>query len=190
MIPIALDPRFARLAVAGNGALALRRYRALRAAGAEGALLFADAPALGLEDDFAEAAGDGFRPHLPGVEDFAFLHVLWIADLDAARAEALANEARATGILVNVEDRVEYCDFHSVAEVRRGDLLITVSTGGRAAGLASVIREDLETRFGPEWAARVAEIAEHRAAWRRDEYISMREARARIAEHVRAEGWL
>ncbi|EGO96269.1 Siroheme synthase, partial [Acidiphilium sp. PM] len=44
MIPIALDPRLTSLAVAGNGTLALRRYRALRAAGAEGALLFSDDP--------------------------------------------------------------------------------------------------------------------------------------------------
>lgn len=189
MIPIALDPRFARLAVAGNGPLALRRYRALRAAGADRALLFADAPEVGLEDDFTEVAGEAFRPRLPGVEDFAFLHVLWIVDLAEDRAEALAKEARATGILVNVEDRLPFCDFHSVAELRRGDLLITVSTGGKAAGLASVIREDLETRFGPEWEGRVAEIATRRAEWRR-ERISMPEARQRIEDHVRAEGWL
>lgn len=189
MIPIALDPHFASLAVAGNGALTLRRYRALRDAGADHALLFADAPAIGLEDDFAEIAGTAFRRHLPGSADFATLHVLWIVDLPQDRAEALAREARASGILVNVEDCPPFCDFHSVAELRRGDLLITVSTGGKAAGLASVIREALQTRFGPEWADRVSNIAERRAGWRR-EGVPMAEARRRIEDHVRTEGWL
>lgn len=189
MIPIALDPRFARLAVAGNGPLALRRYRALRDAGADDALIFADSPQAGLEEAFRDTAGNRLRPRLPDAEDFAGVHAVWIVDLDDDRAVPLAKAARAAGTLVNVEDRLPFCDFHSVAELRRGDLLITVSTGGRAAGLAGVIRENLEACFGEEWADRVAEIAERRAGWRRAR-MTMSEVHQRIKEHVRIKGWL
>ena len=69
---------------------------------------------------------------------------------------------------MNVEDRPALCDFHSVAEVRRGDLLLTVSTGGASPGLAARIRARLAAEYGAEWADRLALLREHRAQWRRD----------------------
>ncbi len=59
----------------------------------------------------------------------------------------LAQLARDAGVLVNVEDVPDLCDFHVPAAVRRGDLLLTVSTGGRAPGLSRILREWLETPF-------------------------------------------
>jgi precorrin-2 dehydrogenase/sirohydrochlorin ferrochelatase len=174
MIPLALDPKFVRVAVAGNGALALRRLLALRAAGAKEAVLFADAPT----PDLAAAAGA-----------LADLHVLWIVDVEPARAAELADLARSLRVLVNVEDVPAYCDFHSVAEVRRGDLLLTISTGGAAPGLAGSIRRALENCFGPEWAERVSEIAELRRGWRADG-VAMPEAARRIDRLVAARCWL
>jgi precorrin-2 dehydrogenase/sirohydrochlorin ferrochelatase len=185
MIPLALDPKFCRVAVAGNGDLALRRLRALRRAGAAEALVFADAPNAAL----AAEAGAQLRPHLPGLADVAPLHALWIVDLPEDVAETLATAARAAKILVNVEDRPAFCDFHSVAELRRGDLLLTVSTNGAAPGLAGTIRRGLETCFGPEWDDRVAELAALRAGWR-DEGVKMSEAARRINAIVEAGCWL
>jgi precorrin-2 dehydrogenase/sirohydrochlorin ferrochelatase len=185
MIPLALDPKFCRVAVAGNGDLALRRLRALRRAGAAEALVFADAPNAAL----AAEAGAQLRPHLPGLADVAPLHALWIVDLPEDVAETLATAARAAKILVNVEDRPAFCDFHSVAELRRGDLLLTVSTNGAAPGLAGTIRRGLETCFGPEWDDRVVELAALRAGWR-DEGVKMSEAARRINAIVEAGCWL
>lgn len=185
MIPIALDPRFTRLGVAGNGALALRRFRALRAGGAVDAVLFSDAPG----DEAVEEAGSSLRRAMPGADDLAALHVLWIVDVDRNVGEALANRARAARVLVNLEDVPAFCDFHSVAEIRRGDLLLTVSTNGKGPGLAGLIRRDLEQRFGAEWSDRVAEIGVMRAGWQR-EGVAMPEAARRIAAHVDERGWL
>jgi precorrin-2 dehydrogenase/sirohydrochlorin ferrochelatase len=185
MVPIALDPKFLRLAVAGQGGLALRRFRALRAGGAETALWFNDRP-----DDAAFAeAGSCLRQCLPGQEAMRALDVLWIVGLPETEGEVLAAAARAAKVLVNLEDRPKFCDFHSVAEVRRGDLLLTISTNGRAPGLAGVIRRRLEAEFGPEWQERVAEISALRAAWQRDG-VSMPEAAKRISAIVREQGWL
>jgi len=185
MIPIALDPRHARLAVAGNGALALRRLLSLRAAGAAEVLLFADAPSAELTAE----AGLFLRPHLPEAAELAELHALWIVDVPDQKAAGLAAQARALRVLVNVEDRPPYCDFHSVAEVRRGDLLLTVSTNGAAPGLAGAIRRNLENCFSPEWEDRVAEVAALRAGWRA-EGVAMPEAARRINALVEERCWL
>jgi precorrin-2 dehydrogenase/sirohydrochlorin ferrochelatase len=185
MIPIALDPRHARLAVAGNGALALRRLLSLRAAGAAEVLLFADAPSAELTAE----AGLFLRPHLPEAAELAELHALWIVDVPEQKAAGLAARARALRVLVNVEDRPPYCDFHSVAEVRRGDLLLTVSTNGAAPGLAGAIRRNLENCFSPEWEERVAEVAALRAGWRA-EGVAMPEAARRINALVEERCWL
>ncbi len=185
MIPLALDPKFVTLAVAGNGSLALRRLRALRAAGAAGVMLFAEAPTEELQAE----AGAAWRNHLPGPAELSDLHVLWIADVPADAAAALAATARALRVLVNVEDVPAQCDFHSVAEVRRGDLLLTISTGGAAPGLAGAIRRGLETCFGPEWGPRVAEIAALRQGWR-EEGVAMPEAAKRISQMMTERCWL
>jgi precorrin-2 dehydrogenase/sirohydrochlorin ferrochelatase len=55
-------------------------------------------------------------------------------------------------VLVNVMDDVPNCDFASPAVVRRGELVLAISTGGRSPALARKVREELERRFGAEWA--------------------------------------
>jgi precorrin-2 dehydrogenase/sirohydrochlorin ferrochelatase len=185
MIPLSINPKFCRVAVAGNGNLALRRLRALRQAGAAEVLLFADAPISAL----AAEAGTFLRDRMPAAADIADLDVLWIVDVAAPVGEAIATAARRLKTLVNFEDRPEFCDFHSVAEIRRGDLLLTVSTNGAAPGLAGSIRRGLETCFGPEWGGRVAEIAALRAGWRA-EGVKMPEAARRIEAIVETGCWL
>jgi precorrin-2 dehydrogenase/sirohydrochlorin ferrochelatase len=67
----------------------------------------------------------------------------------------VSRDAQASGILVNIVDRPALCTFTLPAVVRRGDFLIGVATEGRSPALASVLREDLERQFGPEYAAMV-----------------------------------
>src|SRR4051812_427866 len=49
----------------------------------------------------------------------------------ASERDTIASEARARGVLVNVMDDVPNCDFAAPAIVRRGDLVIAISTGGK-----------------------------------------------------------
>jgi precorrin-2 dehydrogenase / sirohydrochlorin ferrochelatase len=160
MIAIALDPAVAPVAVAGRGPAALRRFVTLRADGAHQPLLFCDRPD-GLMVSTAE-----LRTRLPGAPDMDSLYALWIVGLPDDEAAELATLARARHVLVNVEDRPALCDFHSVAEVRRGDLLLTVSTSGASPRLAARIRARLADEYTAHWADRLDLLRARRAVWR------------------------
>lgn len=59
-------------------------------------------------------------------------------------------DADAAGIWVNSADDPENCTFTLPARVRRGDLLVTISTGGRSPAMSSWVRRWIESELGPE----------------------------------------
>ena len=65
--------------------------------------------------------------------------------------QSVAREARERGKLVNVADGPEEGNFSLPAQVRRGDLLLTVSTGGQSPALVRKLRRELEALYGPEY---------------------------------------
>jgi len=76
--------------------------------------------------------------------------------------ELVFREAQQRGVLCNVVDVPEQCDFFYPAVVRRGDLQIAISTSGQSPSLAQKLRQQLERQFGPGYAAWVAELGETR----------------------------
>jgi precorrin-2 dehydrogenase len=72
------------------------------------------------------------------------------------------SEAQRRGVLCNVVDVPEYCDFFCPAVVRRGDLQIAISTAGKSPSLAQKIRQQLERQFGEGYAAWVEQLGETR----------------------------
>jgi precorrin-2 dehydrogenase/sirohydrochlorin ferrochelatase len=71
-------------------------------------------------------------------------------------------EAQERGVLCNVVDVPEYCDFFYPAVVRRGDLQIAISTAGQSPSLAQKLRQQLERQFGEGYAAWVKQLGETR----------------------------
>ncbi len=67
-------------------------------------------------------------------------------------------ETRGRNVLVNTVDDVPHCDFIAPSIVRRGDLAIAISTGGKAPALAVRLRQRLESEVGDEH-ARFLELA-------------------------------
>ena len=55
------------------------------------------------------------------------------------------------GVLANIVDDPEHCDFILPALCRQGDLVITVATGGKSPALAKKLRKELEEHYGPEY---------------------------------------
>jgi precorrin-2 dehydrogenase / sirohydrochlorin ferrochelatase len=129
--PVLLELSGRRAVVIGSLALDERKDVALRDAGAEVEVF----------------ANGGWRP-----EDLEGAFICVASSEDPAERDAIAGAARDRGVLVNVMDDVPNCDFAAPAVVRRRDLLIAIGTGGRSPALARKVREDLEERYGEEWA--------------------------------------
>jgi precorrin-2 dehydrogenase/sirohydrochlorin ferrochelatase len=100
------------------------------------------------------------RAFAPADLDEAFLAV--VATASRALNGSIYREAQQRGILCNVVDVPEYCDFYYPAVVRRGDLQIAVSTSGQSPSLAQRVRQQLERQFGPGYVRWVAELGETR----------------------------
>jgi precorrin-2 dehydrogenase/sirohydrochlorin ferrochelatase len=92
--------------------------------------------------------------------DGAFLAI--VATASRSLNELVYHEAQQRGVLCNVVDVPEYCDFFYPAVVRRGDLQIAISTSGQSPSLAQKLRLQLERQFGPGYTAWVAELGETR----------------------------
>lgn len=82
-------------------------------------------------EDFARAVDEGVR-------------IAFIAFEDAQACEVAAINARCAGMLVNVVDRPELCDFTTPSILDRDPLLVAIGTGGASAGLAKHVRLRLE----------------------------------------------
>jgi siroheme synthase-like protein len=85
----------------------------------------------------------------------------------AATSSATTNQAvfracRARGVLCNVVDDPEHCDFFYPAVVRRGPLQIAISTDGNSPALAGRLRREMERQFGPEWGDWIKHVGRQR----------------------------
>lgn len=100
----------------------------------------------------------------------AFLVVA--ASSSPALHAAIYTQARRRGILCNVVDDPDHCDFYYGAVVRRGALQIAISTEGRSPALAQRLRKEIAREFGPEYESWLAEIGEIRKQLSADEKLS------------------
>ena len=76
--------------------------------------------------------------------------------------ELIYREAERRGVLCNVVDVPDYCDFFYPAVVRRGDLQIAISTAGKSPSLAQRLRQQLERQFGSGYADWLEQLGETR----------------------------
>jgi precorrin-2 dehydrogenase/sirohydrochlorin ferrochelatase len=65
--------------------------------------------------------------------------------------QQISNDAAQSNTLCNIADRPEACNFILPSIVRRGDMVITISTSGKSPALAKQLRQKLETQFGQEY---------------------------------------
>lgn len=123
----------------------------------------AQARAAGLLDAGARVTVIG-RPHEAG--DLAGVFLAVAATGDAAETARIFAEAEREGVLLNAVDDPPHCHFAVPAVLRRGDLTVTVSTGGRAPGYARRLRDELARSVGAEYGTLVALIGDVRAELR------------------------
>ena len=148
--PIYLDLAGRWCLVVGGGAVAERRVLGLQEAGAQVRIISPTlTPTLQVQADSATIQyrqGDYEPSALADV-------VLVVAATDARRVNALViADARAAHILVNAADAPDDGDYIVPSVIRRGELCVSISTGGANPMLAARLAEEMETRFGPEYA--------------------------------------
>lgn len=61
--------------------------------------------------------------------------------------EEIGIYCRNRGKLVNVVDNIELCNYTVPSCIRRGDLLLSISTGGKSPSLSSKIKKELEEKY-------------------------------------------
>jgi len=147
--PISVDLQGKAVVVIGGGTVAQRKIETLLQYGAVVNVVSRQlTPALNryLEEGKIKFLGKKFREsHLNGV-----FMVIASTD-DVSLNHRISQEARKKGLLINAVDQPSDCNFIVPAILRRGDLLIAVSTSGKSPALAKKVRKDLEDQFGPEY---------------------------------------
>jgi precorrin-2 dehydrogenase/sirohydrochlorin ferrochelatase len=167
-----------RCVVVGAGRIAARKVAALLDAGADVCVV---APELGPEIRTLADAGRleiVDRKFEPGDLDGAWLATTATGDPDVDHSVFLAGEDRH--IWVNSADDPDNCSFTLMSVVRRGDVVVTVSTGGRSPALAAWLKARFEGELGPEYATLLDVLSdareELRAAGRSTEDVDWRRA--------------
>ncbi len=150
--PITLQLTDQLCVVVGAGAIGRRKLAGLRRAGARLRLVAPDAPPELAAPDLEIRQ----RPFDPADLEGAVL--VCAATDDPDLNAAIAHQARAAGLLVNVADQPELGNFTLPALCRRGGLTLAVSSGGASPALSALVRDQLAASLGPEWGT-VLEIA-------------------------------
>lgn len=165
-----------RCLVVGGGAVAERKLCALVESGAHPVVI---SPTATPTIQALQQAGQldwqqrAYRP-----SDLEGTFLLIVATNDAGLNRQIAKDAQELPCLVNLVDDPEGSSFHTTATVRRGDLVLAVSTTGSSPRLAAYLRNDLAQRYGAEYGELTQLLA-----WLR------REAAQRLTPQQRARLW-
>jgi uroporphyrin-III C-methyltransferase/precorrin-2 dehydrogenase/sirohydrochlorin ferrochelatase len=160
-----LFPFFLKLAqrrclVVGGGTIGESKMQSLVRCGASVHVVSPEAtPGIRRAADSGEIVWDA-RPFLPSDLDGVFL-VVGATNSPELHVEIfrLCQEA---GILCNMVDEPDRCDFYYPAVVRRGPLQVAISTAGHSPLLAQRLRHELEEQIAPEYGPWVEEIGRKR----------------------------
>lgn len=160
LFPIFLKLAGRRCLVVGGGAIGEGKVASLLEAGADTMLV---APEVTDQvKEWASAAKIAWlsRQFSPADLQGAFLVVAATSRKEVN--DLVFREAKQRGILCNVVDDPERCDFYYPAVLRRGRLQLAISTGGLSPALAQRLRQELEHQFAPDYGAWLEELGETR----------------------------
>jgi siroheme synthase-like protein len=158
--PVQLVVAGRRCVVVGAGRIAARKIAALLEAGAD---LHVIAPDVGDEVRSWAEAGRlvvSERAFEPADLDDAWLATTATGVPAVDHAVFEAGEARR--VWVNSADDPANCSFTLTSVLRRGDLVVTIGTGGRSPALAAWLRGRLAEELGPEYATLLDVLSEAR----------------------------
>jgi precorrin-2 dehydrogenase/sirohydrochlorin ferrochelatase len=155
--PIMLSLKGKKCVVIGGGAVAERKVAGLMDGGANDIVVVAPKATDALE----RLNEDGSirllrREYKKEDAEGAFLLFAATDDRDVNCAAAAAGQQ--AGALVNVADEAGEGGFVTPAAVRRGELLIAVTTGGASPALTAIIAREIGKQYGNCYADRIARL--------------------------------
>ena len=149
LFPIYVDVVGKRCVVVGGGKVAERKVADLLAANARVCVVSPEVTQT-LEGQAADGAIEWLAaPYSPEHLEGAWL-VFAATNIRAVNAR-VSQEATTRRCFVNVADAPEESGFLVPSVVRRGDLCLSVSTGGNNPILARKLSQELQARYGPEY---------------------------------------
>ncbi len=154
-LPIFLDIRGKRVVIDGGDTVAARRAERALAAGANVEVYDAN-----LSDEFRPLAGNPALRHVSRPIEEADLKgaaVAYGASEDEARDAVLHAASKKHGVLANVADVSQYCDFITPSIVDRAPIVVAISSGGSAPVIARILRARIESALPPAY-GRLAEF--------------------------------
>ena len=163
-LPVNLLVRDRRVVVVGAGRIAARKIEPLLDLGARVVVV---APVVVPEIHAWVDAGRCAlieRAFTPADLDGAWLALT--ATDDPAVNAAVYEAGEAARVWVNSADDPANCAFTMMSVVRRADLVVAVSTGGRSPALATYLRRYLGAEIGPEFEVLLELLSEAREAMR------------------------
>ena len=81
------------------------------------------------------------RPYHPSDLEYADIAIVAVNDREIS--ESVARDAKINGVLVNVADTPDLCDFYLSSIVRKGNLKIAISTNGKSPTIAKRLKEEI-----------------------------------------------
>ena len=152
--PLFVDLRGKKVLVVGGGDVAERKVKGLLGSQA---LIKVVSPEI--TEDLKKMALEGLIDHVATAfapEDLDGTWLVIAATDDPIVQRAVYREASAHRIFCNVVDQPELCSFIVPSTVRRGDLCLAISTGGKSPALAQHLRRKIEGELGPFYAVYVS----------------------------------
>jgi siroheme synthase-like protein len=159
--PIYLDLMDRAVLVVGGGAIAESKAQQLIEAGARVRVVSPTLTPL-----LSGWAARGVIEHVVGrfkEDDLKDVYLVISAADDQAANEEVARLAAELGLLINVVDQPSLCNFITPALVTRGDLQVSVSTGGGSPSLTQRVKREIAASIGEEYGELLKIAAEMRA---------------------------
>jgi precorrin-2 dehydrogenase/sirohydrochlorin ferrochelatase len=148
--PIQLDIKNRDCLMVGGGAVGTRKVNTLMECGARVTVVSPNpTPQL---TRLASEGSVTLKKRAYRSDDLTGMFLVIGATDDESLNRQISKDAEQAHILCNIADRPEVCNFILPSIVRRGDLVITISTSGKSPALAKHLRQKLETQFGREYA--------------------------------------
>ncbi|MBS1790659.1 MAG: bifunctional precorrin-2 dehydrogenase/sirohydrochlorin ferrochelatase [Acidobacteria bacterium] len=163
--PVYLDLKGRAVLVVGGGLIAEGKAIQLVEAGAQVRVVSPDlTPRLAA---LAERGQIEYRQDKFEIGDLKNVSLVISATNDQATNEKVARLAAKLGLLHNVVDQPALCSFITPALITRGDIQISVSTGGGSPSVAQRVKREIGELIGDEYGELLEIAAEMRAEAKR-----------------------